>query len=395
MFEIDRAKFGAFVSELRKEKGITQKELAEKLYISDKAISKWETGKAIPDITLLVPLAEILGVSTTELLECRRIEQPESMGKEDTDNLVKKVIELSEDRYTYKSKKKIVIYLMCAFISVVGMFCLYLLQKDVALLQTIDIMPVYMVAAFAIGFGAYFWIFIKERLPAYYDENEISVYVDGLLHMNMPGVVFNNNNWSHIVDALRCWSIFGMVFFPLVYIPLMVEFRKFGVFAQLTLVLGAVLGGLFIPVYIIGRKYQYVDKKPMKTNNNKKKSNFIWLMVIFVIVLSVLGLTGNLGTVSSATKIMYFSNARRDYWKAEYQYFDGFMQRNLWMEENDVLKVSIETDEGEIDLEIKDSEGNVIFSEKAIPTKEFEVEVSGKITVRVDGDDHEGSFSFE
>ena len=126
MFEIDRAKFGAFVSELRKEKGITQKELAEKLCISDKAISKWETGKAIPDVTLLVPLAEILGVSTTELLECRRIEQPESMGKEDTDNLVKKVIELSEDRYSYKSKKKIIIYLVCAFISVVGMFCLYL-----------------------------------------------------------------------------------------------------------------------------------------------------------------------------------------------------------------------------------------------------------------------------
>lgn len=44
MFEIDRTKFGTFVSELRKEKGITQKELAEKLCISDKAISKWETG---------------------------------------------------------------------------------------------------------------------------------------------------------------------------------------------------------------------------------------------------------------------------------------------------------------------------------------------------------------
>jgi len=47
MFEIDRQKFGAFVSELRKEKGYTQKDLAEKLYISDKAISKWETGVSI------------------------------------------------------------------------------------------------------------------------------------------------------------------------------------------------------------------------------------------------------------------------------------------------------------------------------------------------------------
>ena len=44
MFEIDKKKFGTFVSELRREKGYTQKELAEKLFISDKAISKWETG---------------------------------------------------------------------------------------------------------------------------------------------------------------------------------------------------------------------------------------------------------------------------------------------------------------------------------------------------------------
>jgi len=397
MFEIDRVKFGAFVSELRKEKGITQKELAEMLCISDKAISKWETGNSIPDVSLLVPLAEILGISTTELLECRRIEKPEAMGKEETDNLVKKVIELSEDRYTYKSKKKIVIYLICAFISVVGMFCLYLLQKDLALLQTIDIMPVYMVAAFAIGFGAYFWIFIKERLPAYYDENEISVYVDGILHMNMPGVVFNNNNWPHIVEVLRCWSIFGMIFFPFIYLPLMAEFKEYGVIAQLILVLGAVLGGLFIPVYILARKYQYGDKKPMKTINNKKKYNWIWIVVILILVLSVsaLGFTGNLGTISSATKIMYFSNVGRDHWSAEYQYFDGYMQRNLWMEEGDVLKVSIETVEGEVDLTIKDNEGNIIFSEKAVETKVFEVEVSGKITVRIDGDKHEGSFSFE
>ena len=43
MFEIDKQKFGAFIAELRKEKGMTQKELAEKLFISDKAVSKWET----------------------------------------------------------------------------------------------------------------------------------------------------------------------------------------------------------------------------------------------------------------------------------------------------------------------------------------------------------------
>lgn len=44
MYELDKRKFGAFVSQLRKEKGYTQKELSERLMISDKAISKWETG---------------------------------------------------------------------------------------------------------------------------------------------------------------------------------------------------------------------------------------------------------------------------------------------------------------------------------------------------------------
>lgn len=47
MFEIDKRKFGEFVSALRKEKGLTQKQLAEKLYISNKAISKWETGGSL------------------------------------------------------------------------------------------------------------------------------------------------------------------------------------------------------------------------------------------------------------------------------------------------------------------------------------------------------------
>lgn len=44
MFEIDKEKLGAFIAQLRKEKGYTQKELADKLFLSNKAISKWETG---------------------------------------------------------------------------------------------------------------------------------------------------------------------------------------------------------------------------------------------------------------------------------------------------------------------------------------------------------------
>ena len=59
---------GAVIKELRERKGITQAELAEKLSVSSKAVSKWETAKGLPDITLIEPLAKALGVSVLELM---------------------------------------------------------------------------------------------------------------------------------------------------------------------------------------------------------------------------------------------------------------------------------------------------------------------------------------
>lgn len=59
---------GITVRQLREKKGITQKDLADILCVSDKTISKWETGRGLPDISLLEPLAASLGVSLTELL---------------------------------------------------------------------------------------------------------------------------------------------------------------------------------------------------------------------------------------------------------------------------------------------------------------------------------------
>ena len=58
---------GAMIKRLREEKRITQQQLAEIMNVSDKAISKWETGRGYPDITLIEPLAEALGVSVIEL----------------------------------------------------------------------------------------------------------------------------------------------------------------------------------------------------------------------------------------------------------------------------------------------------------------------------------------
>ena len=59
---------GAIIKKLRERKDLTQADLAERLHVSDKAISKWETGKGYPDITMIEPIAETLGISVAELL---------------------------------------------------------------------------------------------------------------------------------------------------------------------------------------------------------------------------------------------------------------------------------------------------------------------------------------
>ena len=65
---MDQYVTGAVIRELRTERNLTQAQLARKLDVSDKTISKWETGRGYPDITLLEPIAEAFGVSVTELI---------------------------------------------------------------------------------------------------------------------------------------------------------------------------------------------------------------------------------------------------------------------------------------------------------------------------------------
>ena len=69
---MNQIKIGAFISERRKAKGWTQSQLAEKLEITDKAISKWETGRSMPDLSLFMPLCTLLDVTLNELFagEC-------------------------------------------------------------------------------------------------------------------------------------------------------------------------------------------------------------------------------------------------------------------------------------------------------------------------------------
>lgn len=70
---MDQIKVGKFIAEMRKEKGITQKQLADQLGISDKTISKWECGNGMPEISMMIPLCNVLGMNVNELLSGEKL----------------------------------------------------------------------------------------------------------------------------------------------------------------------------------------------------------------------------------------------------------------------------------------------------------------------------------
>ncbi|MBO5166592.1 MAG: helix-turn-helix transcriptional regulator [Lachnospiraceae bacterium] len=97
---MENKKIGQFIAELRKEKQMTQKELAEKLYITDKAVSKWERGLSCPDISLISPLADILGITASELLNGEK----SSVISKDMNDSVDNALEYAQKATTGKLK---------------------------------------------------------------------------------------------------------------------------------------------------------------------------------------------------------------------------------------------------------------------------------------------------
>lgn len=84
---MDQESIGRFIQELRKEKNLTQKELADRIGVSDKAVSKWENGRSMPDTSLLNPLCKELSVSVNELLVAEKL-PPEEYAVKAEENIM-------------------------------------------------------------------------------------------------------------------------------------------------------------------------------------------------------------------------------------------------------------------------------------------------------------------
>lgn len=94
---LDQKKTGRFIAEIRKERGLTQKELAEQLCVTDKAISKWECGRSMPDNSILMELCHVLQINVNELLSGERLSFDSYSGKAE-ENMMKLMKVTEEER---------------------------------------------------------------------------------------------------------------------------------------------------------------------------------------------------------------------------------------------------------------------------------------------------------
>ena len=120
---MDYKKIGQFISTLRKNKKLTQEQLANKLNITKNAVSKWERGLGLMDLSLLKPLSEILEVSITELLSGEKFDEENII--QNTEEIVENTISYANEKINKEKNKNMFIGFLIIIISIIGMFFCY------------------------------------------------------------------------------------------------------------------------------------------------------------------------------------------------------------------------------------------------------------------------------
>lgn len=124
---MNQKKIGDFLRKLRHEKELTQIQLADILFVSNKSISRWEKGKGLPDIDILIELARFYGVSLEELLDGQRNEMTDNV-----ESTVLKVAELeNEEKKKMKKITQILVLFSMALMIISYILSNYLNQNDI------------------------------------------------------------------------------------------------------------------------------------------------------------------------------------------------------------------------------------------------------------------------
>lgn len=142
---MDQGKIGIFISDMRRKQNLTQRQLADKLSISEKTISKWECGKGLPDVSLMLPLCKMLGISVNELLSGELINEQEY--RENAEENLLHILKEKEE-----SKKKLIISFISAILGVTVMTVMILVANYIGNSSLKILLVVFGIIVFAIYF---------------------------------------------------------------------------------------------------------------------------------------------------------------------------------------------------------------------------------------------------
>lgn len=120
---MNQEKIGKFIAKCRKDNNLTQEQLAEKLGISDRAVSKWENGKCLMDISFLKPLSELLGVSVVEILSGERLINEDVQGK--AEEITLNTLDYAKSEIRNNKVKSIIIIITILIILFISGFVIY------------------------------------------------------------------------------------------------------------------------------------------------------------------------------------------------------------------------------------------------------------------------------
>ena len=145
---MDQNKTGKFIAQMRRTQNLTQRQLADQLAISDKTVSKWECGKGLPEVSLMLPLCEILQITVNDLLSGEKVAEGEYQKKAE-ENMMDLIRENAEN------KEHMTLSIICGVITVIAVCALVMLASYLELPVAVRILLLVSAVLTAIaGIGA-------------------------------------------------------------------------------------------------------------------------------------------------------------------------------------------------------------------------------------------------
>lgn len=166
---MDQKKIGAFLKRLRREKGLTQEQLAERFYVSSKTVSRWETGTNMPDVGTLIDLADFYGVDIREIIDGER--KSENMDQETKDTLKKVAAYASEGEKRAQSRVMRIVISVCIVVLIYAILYVF-----ISTMRT-DLLPVLFCIAGGCSLIFYLWVHAFSEEPSTEPERTVGATV--------------------------------------------------------------------------------------------------------------------------------------------------------------------------------------------------------------------------